>query len=112
MTSVYYFSFCKSLDFGMMFFYYTNPIFLVNRQTAMAALPSLTVTDLGTGISPSPGSRRRMRHQSSAPARNSNSEASHTALFSRLAAAGVPERENNEKDKETQRERVIDREIE
>jgi len=40
MTSVYYFSFCKSLDFGMMFFYYTNPIFLVNRQTAMAALPS------------------------------------------------------------------------
>jgi len=53
-----------------------------------------------------------MRHQSSAPARNSNSEASHTALFSRLAAAGVPERENNEKDKETQRERVIDREIE
>jgi len=31
-----------------------------------------------------------MRHRSSAPARNSNSEASHTALLSRLAAAGIP----------------------
>ena len=53
-------------------------------------LSSSTATDLGTGISPSPGSRRRMRHRSSAPARNSNSEASHAALLSRLATAGIP----------------------
>ena len=42
------------------------------------------------GISPSPGSRRCMQHRSSAPAKNSNSEASHTALLSRLSVAGIP----------------------
>jgi len=44
--------------------------------------------DLGTGISPSPGSNQRTRHRSSAPARNSNSEASYATLLSRLA--GIP----------------------
>jgi len=53
------------------------------------ALPSSTATDLGTGISPSPGSRRRTRRRSSAPARNSNSETSSAALLSCLAAAGI-----------------------
>ena len=61
-----------------------------SRRREGHALPSLTVMDLGTGISPLPGSRRRMWHRSSAPVRNSNSEASHTALLSRLAAAGIP----------------------
>ena len=29
---IYYFSFCKSLDFEMMFFYYTNTILQVNSK--------------------------------------------------------------------------------
>ena len=31
---IYYFSFCKSLDFEMMFFYCTNTIFLVNSKSS------------------------------------------------------------------------------
>ena len=47
-----------------------------SRRREGHALPSSTATDLGTGISPSPGSwRRSLRHRSSAPARNSNSGA-------------------------------------
>ena len=60
------------------------------RRREGHALPSSTATDLGTGISPSPGSRRRTRHRSSAPARNSNSETSYAAFLSRLAAAVIP----------------------
>ena len=60
------------------------------RRREGHALPSSTATDFGTGISPSPRSRRRTRHRISAPARNSNSEASYAAILSRLAAAGIP----------------------
>ena len=58
------------------------------RRREGLVLPSSTATDLGTGISPSPGSRRRTRHKNSAPARNPNFGASYAAVFSRLA--GIP----------------------
>jgi len=51
-------------------------------------LPSSTVTDPGTGISPLPGSWRCSLPRSSAPARNSNSGTSDATVLSR--PAGLP----------------------
>jgi len=58
------------------------------RGEGHAPLPSSTVTDPDTGISPSPGSWGRSLHRSSAPTRNSNSGASDAAVLSR--PAGLP----------------------
>jgi len=55
---------------------------------AWAPLPYSTVTDPGTGISPSPRSWQRSMHRSSAPARNSNSGAFYATVLSR--PAGLP----------------------
>ena len=59
-----------------------------SRQMEGHALPCITVTNPGTGISPSPGSWWRSWHRSSAPGRNSNSGASYAAVLSRLV--GLP----------------------
>jgi len=59
-----------------------------SRRREGHALPSSTTMDPGTGISLSPGSWRRSRHRSSAPARNSNPGASYAAALSHLT--GLP----------------------
>ena len=62
------------------------------RGEGHAPLPSSTATDPGTGISPTPGSRQRSLHRSSAPARNSNSGACYAAVLSRVPVAVIAAR--------------------